>query len=364
MDSMIPISENKEVKKKKKGKGVSKKGKKSADDDTTKSKKKKGTKKNKKSKKNSEYENGENEIPKPIVGEKTITIPNNQSNLVKMDPVSIHSSLASIPEQRKTKIKKVNKKKIPSNNELINQYLPIQFGGKIISLVYKWEFTNEPNIIHIEFILKNNIENEKIKIIKFEIAETMKAHIINLNNKLPLTIPAKQTVSIEKNIMLLSSTLISDITIPASIQYQDLSVDPKNYQESFKLSLPLTIYMKKPNFPITPDYFVEIISDPEKITQNAVVKITFPSNISQEQIQSIVKYTSEDLLKLHVVEVVNGAATLVGQTVQGNIVAALLKQTIKKNNDIVLSLNIKGDNDELVNGLADIARKYLQSLKK
>jgi hypothetical protein len=122
--------------------------------------------------------------------------------------------------------------------------------------------------------------------------------------------------------------------------------------------------MKKPNFPITPDYFVEIISDPEKITQNAIVKVTLPSNVSQEQIQNIVRYTSEDLLKLHVVEVINGAATLVGQTVQGNIIASLLKQTIKKNNDIVISLNIKGDNDELVNGLADIARKFFQSLKK
>lgn len=122
--------------------------------------------------------------------------------------------------------------------------------------------------------------------------------------------------------------------------------------------------MKQPNFPITPDYFVEIISNPDKITQNAIVKVTLPSNISQEQIQSIVRYTSEELLKLHVVEVVNGAATLVGQTVQGCIIAALLKQTIKKNNDIVLSLNIKGDNEELVNGLADLAKKFLQSLKK
>jgi len=121
--------------------------------------------------------------------------------------------------------------------------------------------------------------------------------------------------------------------------------------------------MRQPSFPITSEHFVEIISDPAKITQNAIVKVTLPSNITQEQIQSIVRYTSEDLLKLHVVEVVNGAATLVGETVQGNIIAILLKQTIRKNNDIVISLNIKGDNEELVNGLADIARKFLQSFK-
>ena len=122
--------------------------------------------------------------------------------------------------------------------------------------------------------------------------------------------------------------------------------------------------MKQPSFPITPEYFVEIISDSSRITQNAIVKVTLPSDISQDQIQHIVRYTSEDLLKLHVVEVVNGAATLVGETVHGNIIAALLKQTVRKNNDIVISLSIKGDNDELVNGLADIARKFLQSLKK
>jgi len=50
--------------------------------------------------------------------------------------------------------------------------------------------------------LKNNIENEIIKIIKFEIAETMKTHIINLDNKLPLIILPNQAVTIEKkNIM-------------------------------------------------------------------------------------------------------------------------------------------------------------------
>jgi len=122
--------------------------------------------------------------------------------------------------------------------------------------------------------------------------------------------------------------------------------------------------MRQPSFPITSEHFVEIISDPNRINQNAIVKVTLPPNISQDEIQSIVRYTSEELLKLHVVEVVNGAATLVGESVQGNIIAALLKQSIRKNNDIVISLNIKGDNDELVNGLADIARKFLQSLKK
>jgi len=86
--------------------------------------------------------------------------------------------------------------------------------------VYKWEFENEPNVIRVQFLLKNNIENEKVKIIKFEIAETMKAHIINLDNKLPITIPPNQAISIEKNIMLLSSTIISNISIPATIQYQ------------------------------------------------------------------------------------------------------------------------------------------------
>lgn len=231
-------------------------------------------------------------------------------------------------------------------------------------MVYKWEFTNEPNIIRVQFLIKNNIEKEKVKIIKFEFAETMKAHIINVNNNLPIIIQPNQAISIEKNIKLLNSTFISNVTLPATIQYQDLFVDPKNYQESFKLSLPLTIYMKQPSFPITPEHFVEIISDPSKITQNAVVKVTLPQNITKDEIQSIVRYTSEDLLKLHVVEVVNGAATLVGETVQENIIAALLKQNIRKNGDIIISINIKGDNDELVNGLADIARKFLQSLKK
>jgi len=195
MDSTIPVTENKEVKKKKKGKKTIKKDKKAVDD-TTKTKKKKGTKKNKKSKKTSEDKENKNEILKPIVGEKTITIPNNQSNLVKINPVSIHSSLSSKEEQKKTK--KVIKKKIPESSELMNQYLPVKLNENIISMVYKWEFTSEPNVIHAEFLLKNNIENEKVKIIKFEIAETMKAHIINIDSKLPLTIPANQAISIGK----------------------------------------------------------------------------------------------------------------------------------------------------------------------
>jgi len=349
-----------EVKKKKKGKKSStKKGKKEAiGDETTKTKKKKDKKEGKKVKKGKK---ALEDIPKPVVGEKTITIQNSQANLVKMNPVSIQTSLSSKSEPKK--IKKSSKNNIPVTNELINQYQNITLDGKILSIVYKWEFTNEPDVIHVQFLIKNNIEKEKVMIIKFNIDETMKAHVINLSNNLPITISPNQAVSIEKNIKLLNTSLIMDITLPASIQYQDLSVDPKNYQESFKLSLPLTVYMRQPSFPITSEHFVEIISDPAKITQNAIVKVTLPSNITQEQIQSIVRYTSEDLLKLHVVEVVNGAATLVGETVQGNIIAILLKQTIRKNNDIVISLNIKGDNEELVNGLADIARKFLQSFK-
>ncbi|OUM68943.1 hypothetical protein PIROE2DRAFT_3170, partial [Piromyces sp. E2] len=327
-DMAIAISATEAKKKKKSKKSSSKKGKKPADDDdeTKTKKKKKGTKKTKK------------KLPKPVVGEKTITITNNQSNLVEMNPVSIQTSLSTKSE-----------------------FASVQLEGKILSMIYKWEFTNEPNVIRVQFLIKNNIEKDKVKIIKFEIAETMKAHIVNINNNLPLTVSPNQAVTIEKEINLLSSSLIMNITLPSSIQYQDLSVDPKNYQESFKLSLPLTIYMKRPSFPITSEHFVEIISDPNKINQNAIVKVTLPSNISQDEIQSIVRYTSEDLLKLHVVEVVNGAATLVGESVQGNIIAALLKQSIRKNNDIVISLNIKGDNDELVNGLADIAHTIKDS---
>jgi len=362
MNSSLPVSESKKKKKSKKSSTKSsKKGKNPANDEETKDKKKKGIKKSKKGKKDKTLDTND-EIPKPVVGEKTITIPNNQSHLVEMNPVSIHTSLSSKSEQKK--VKKTSKKNIPTTNELINQYIPVQLDDKIISMVYKWEFTNEPNVIRVQFLIKNNIEKEKVKIIKFDFSETMKAHIININNTLPVIIQPNQAISIEKNIKLLNNTFISNITLPASIQYQDLFVDPKNYQESFKLSLPLTIYMKQPSFPITPEHFVEIISDPSKITQNAVVKVTLPQNITKDEIQSIVRYTSEDLLKLHVVEVVNGAATLVGETVQGNIIAALLKQSIRKNGDIIISINIKGDNDELVNGLADIARKFLQSLKK
>jgi len=208
-----------------------------------------------------------------VVGEKTITIPNNQSNLVEMNPVSIHTSLSSKSETKKNK--KTTKKDIPMTSELINQYLNVPLDGNILSMVYKWDFTNELDVIHVQFLIKNNLENEKVKIIKFEIDETMKAHIINLSNNLPITISPNQAVTIEQNIKLLNSTLIMNITLPASIQYQDLSVDPKNYQESFKLSLPLTVYMKQPSFPITPEYFVEIISDSSRITQNATLKSHF-----------------------------------------------------------------------------------------
>ncbi|KAG4092196.1 hypothetical protein H8356DRAFT_1353600 [Neocallimastix lanati (nom. inval.)] len=173
---------------------------------------------------------------------------------------------------------------------LYKKLLLLQLYNILTITTNNWLFNIMEKLFQCHFLLKNNIENEIIKIIKFEIAETMKTHIINLDNKLPLIILPNQA---------------------------DLSVNPKNYQESFKLYLPLTIYKKQPNFPITPDNFIEI-----------------------------------DLLKLHVVEVVNGTSTLVGQTVQEDITV-----------DSVLSLNIKGDNDELVNGLADISRNILQSFK-
>jgi len=213
----IALPETEVKKKKKSKKSSSKKGKKPVDDDdeTKTKKKKKGTKKTKKSKKTSE---DTSEIPKPVVGEKTITMSNNQNNLVEMNPVSIQTSLSTKSEIKKTK--KTVKRKIPSTNELINQYASIQLNGKILSMIYKWEFTNEPNVIRVQFLIKNNIEKDKVKIIKFEIAETMKAHVINSNNNLPLTISPNQAVTIEKTINLLSSSLIMNITLPASIQYQ------------------------------------------------------------------------------------------------------------------------------------------------
>jgi len=216
MNTAIPV----EVKKKKKKtkKTSSSKGKKPAEDDkegeTKTKKKKKGTKKTKKSKKDSEEIT---DLPKPVVGEKTITI-SNQNSLVEINPVSIQTSLSSKNEVKKTK--KSVKRKLPSTNELINQYSNISLDGKILSMIYKWEYTNEPNVIHVQFLIKNNIEKDKVKIIKFEIAETMKAHVVNANHQLPLVISPNQAVTIEKTINLLNSSLIMNITLPASIQYQ------------------------------------------------------------------------------------------------------------------------------------------------
>lgn len=127
-------------------------------------------------------------------------------------------------------------------------------------------------------------------------------------------------------------------------------------QNTLEIPIPVTLFLNDKQ-PMDPAEFATLLSehgDDFLYHENVSLEVTLASDDSIEQALINALETVTRTSGLLVVEVVPGAASLYGKSVQGVQIAGLLKYTLNMDSEpkfATLSIDLKSTEDDLLNGL-------------
>jgi AP-3 complex subunit delta-1 len=149
----------------------------------------------------------------------------------------------------------------------------------------------------------------------------------------------------------------SSILIGYELQYN--VADEPNIEEHFNVQVPVASFMLE-DAQLDPQGFAEMLSERgHEFSHHSSATVTFPipNDKSKEDVLTYGLETISRTTRLHVVEMVPGAASLYGKSVQGIEVAGLLKYSIsgeEEHQTANMVLELKCTDDQFVEAMASL----------
>ncbi|ORE22376.1 hypothetical protein BCV71DRAFT_193160 [Rhizopus microsporus] len=237
--------------------------------------------------------------------------------------------------------------------------LEVDYVRMISSLRLK---SDESPVVVVQFSISNLSEEKMLPKLRLEFAESFDLKMIQDN--IPTHIAcATETFELQANEVV---ECIAHFEVLGNVRpglcirgvlFYDVEESSTINQSPFEIPIPASLFLNNKQ-PMDPVHFATLLAehgDEFEHHENASIEVPLPSETSSIEsilIKALNKVTTTS--GLNVVEVVPGAASLYGKTVQGAQVAGLLKYTLQVDSEpklAILSIDLKSTDEGLLEGL-------------
>ncbi|GAA5805666.1 adaptin N terminal region-domain-containing protein [Helicostylum pulchrum] len=222
--------------------------------------------------------------------------------------------------------------------------------------------TTNPSIVDLHFTIENKDNEHMLPSLRMEFAESFDMKSVENNEETTNIASATETFELQTNEKV---ECVAHFEVLGNVRqglclrgdlFYDIEGSSAVNQSSLEIAIPVSLFLNDKR-PMDPAEFATLLSehgDDFEYHGNVSLEVPLSSDDSIEQALINALETVTRTSGLLVVEVVPGAASLYGKSVQGVQVAGLLKYTLSMESEpkvATLSIDLKSTEDDLLNGL-------------